>query len=129
MKKTVKVVGAIIINECDEVLCALRSPKMSLPNYWEFPGGKIEPNESIEDAVIREIQEELDCTIKALQVFNDYTHEYEHIFVNLITVLCELVQVKPNANEHAELRWVSKSQLNKLNWAPADLPAVHELMK
>ena len=78
---------------------------------------------------VREIQEELDCTIKALQVFNDYTHEYEHIFVNLITVLCELVQGTPNANEHAELRWVSKSQLNKLNWAPADLPAVHELMK
>ena len=97
--------------------------------WWELPGGGVNAGEDSKDAVIREIQEELDCTIKALQVFNDYTHEYEHIFVNLITVLCELVQGTPNANEHAELRWVSKSQLNKLNWAPADLPAVHELMK
>lgn len=129
MKKTVKVVGAIIINEYDEVLCALRSPKMSLPNYWELPDGKIESDESIEEVIVREIQEELDCTVKALHVFNDCTHEYEHIIINLITVLCELVQGIPTANEHAELHWVSKSQLNKLNWAPADLPAVHKLMK
>ena len=125
--KTVRVVAGIIIE--DGKVFATQRGYGEFKDGWEFPGGKIEPNESIEDAVIREIQEELDCTIKALQVFNDYTHEYEHIFVNLITVLCELVQGTPNANEHAELRWVSKSQLNKLNWAPADLPAVHELMK
>ena len=56
MKKTVRVVGAIILSEADEVLCALRSPEMSLPNYWEFPGGKIEVGESIQEAVIREIK-------------------------------------------------------------------------
>lgn len=128
MKKTVKVVGAIIMNENDEVLCALRSPNMSLPNYWEFPGGKIEPNETIEDAIVREIKEELNCTVKALQVFNDYTHEYEQIFVNLITVQCQLVHGTPTASEHAELRWLPTNQLNELNWAPADIPAINQLM-
>ena len=68
MKKTVKVVGAIIINECDEVLCALRSPKMSLPNYWEFPGGKIEPGESREEALKREIYEEFHAEIKVRRI-------------------------------------------------------------
>ena len=129
MKKTVRVVGAIIINEEDKVLCALRSPEMTLPNYWEFPGGKIEFEESIQDAVILEIKEELDCGIEALKLFNDYTHEYDHIIVNLVTVICKLINGIPKASEHSELRWVSKSDLRSLHWAPADIPAVELLSK
>ena len=53
MKKLVKVVGAIIENEDREILCALRSPSMSLPNLWEFPGGKVETNETLKEAVER----------------------------------------------------------------------------
>lgn len=129
MKKTVRVVGAIILNEKDEVLCALRSPEMSLPNYWEFPGGKIEMGETIQEAIIREIKEELDCEIEAFEVFNDYTHEYEHIFVNLITVMCKLVNGIPTASEHSQLKWVAKQNLKILEWAPADIPAVELLSK
>ena len=129
MKKTVRVVGAIILSEADEVLCALRSPEMSLPNYWEFPGGKIEVGESIQEAVIREIKEELNCEIEAFDIFNDYTHESEHIFVNLITVMCKLVNGIPTASEHAELKWIPKQDLKSLHWAPADIPAVELLSK
>jgi len=129
MKKTVKVVGAIILNEADEVLCALRSPDMSLPNYWEFPGGKVEENESFEEAIIREIKEELNCLIETNQIFHEYTHEYEHIFVNLITVLCRLVDGTPTASEHAELKWINKKNLTGLQWAPADIPTVDLLCK
>ncbi|MTN80547.1 NUDIX domain-containing protein [Turicibacter sanguinis] len=129
MKKTVRVVGAIILSEADEVLCALRSPEMSLPNYWEFPGGKIEVGESIQEAVIREIKEELNCEIEAFDIFNDYTHEYEHIFVNLITVMCKLVNGIPTASEHSELKWIPKQDLKSLHWAPADIPAVELLSK
>ncbi len=68
MKKLIKVVGAIIENENNEILCALRSTKMSLPNLWEFPGGKIEKGESLADAIVREIKEELDCTISFIDV-------------------------------------------------------------
>ena len=129
MKKTVRVVGAIIINEDDQVLCALRSPEMSLPNYWEFPGGKIEAGESVPQAIVREIKEELNCEIEALQLFNDYTHEYDHVIVNLITVTCKIINGTPTVNEHAELRWVAKDNLNSLHWAPADIPAVNLLSK
>lgn len=55
MKKTIKVVGAIIENDNNEILCALRSKDMCLPNVWEFPGGKIEEDENINDAIIREL--------------------------------------------------------------------------
>ena len=129
MKKTVRVVGAIIINEDDQVLCALRSPEMSLPNYWEFPGGKIEAGESVHQAIVREIKEDLNCEIEALQLFNDYTHEYDHVIVNLITVTCKIINGTPTVNEHAELRWVAKDNLNSLHWAPADIPAVNLLSK
>ena len=58
MKKTIKVVAAIIENENNEILCALRSPEMTLPNQWEFPGGKVEQGESLFEAIEREIKEE-----------------------------------------------------------------------
>ncbi len=59
MKKKVSVVGAVIFNEQNEILCALRSPTMLLPNYWEFPGGKIDEGEAPEEALLREIKEVL----------------------------------------------------------------------
>ena len=129
LKKSIKVVGAIIFNEQEEVLCALRSKDMSLPNYWEFPGGKVEPNELLEEAIVREIKEELNCTIKPLQIFNDTTYEYENVIVNLITIFAKLIDGTPTATEHDELRWVPKAKLNELNWAPADIPAVKQLME
>ena len=129
MKKYIKVVGAIIKNENNEVLCALRSETMSIPNMWEFPGGKIEANESIQEAIIREIREELNCEIKAYDIQCDYTHEYEAFIVNLITVNCSIVTGTPKASEHAQLRWVKPTDLHLLNWAPADIKAVKLLQK
>lgn len=124
MKKIVKVVGAIIENAQGEVLCGLRSTKMTLPNLWEFPGGKIEKGESIADAIVREIKEELNCAIEFINIFNDNTHEYDNSIVNLITVKCKIVGGHPIANEHAKLIWLHKENLLSLNWAPADIPTV-----
>lgn len=129
MKKLIKVVGALIENENNEILCALRSTKMSLPNLWEFPGGKIEKGESLADAIVREIKEELDCTISFIDVFNENTHEYDKFIVNLTTVRCKLMDGQPIANEHDKLIWLSKENLISLNWAPADIPAVEQLVK
>ncbi|WP_238916812.1 (deoxy)nucleoside triphosphate pyrophosphohydrolase [Clostridium sp. YIM B02555] len=128
MKKTVKVVGAIIENENNEILCALRSKDMSLGKFWEFPGGKIEQGESIGDAIVREIKEELDCTIEFIDVFYDNTHEYDNVIVNLITVKCKLVAGTPKANEHAKLLWLAKDYLESLTWAPADIPTINKLL-
>ena len=127
MKKTIKVVAAIIENDQNEILCALRSPDMSLPNMWEFPGGKVEKEEDIYSAIVREIKEELDCVIEPIELFNDHTHEYEHFIINLISITCKIVGGQPQANEHSALIWLKKENLDSLKWAPADIPAVEQL--
>ncbi|MCY6369379.1 (deoxy)nucleoside triphosphate pyrophosphohydrolase [Clostridium ganghwense] len=127
MKKLIKVVGAIIENDNNEILCALRSPKMSLPNMWEFPGGKVEKNENLAQAIIREIQEELTCSIEYKEIFNDNTHDYEKFIVNLITIKCKIKEGTPIADEHSKLIWLKRENLKSLRWAPADIPAVEQL--
>ena len=129
MKKLVKVVGAIIENENNEILCALRSPDMSLPNLWEFPGGKLEAGESYKEAIEREIMEELGCSVRFIDIFNDNNHEYDAFIVNLVTVKCILVSGTPTASEHSKLIWLKRENLNSLKWAPADIPAVNQLIE
>lgn len=128
MKKTLKVVAAIIENENQEVLCALRSHNMSIPNHWEFPGGKVEANESLFDAIEREIKEELGCMIQAQSVFHENIHEYNNFIINLICIKCKLIDKTPQASEHAKLIWIHKQYLTSLKWAPADIPAVNKLI-
>ncbi len=127
MKKVIKVVGAVVENENNEILCALRSPIMSLPNNWEFPGGKVEKDENLKQAIEREIKEELDCTVESCSVFNENTHEYDNVIVSLTTIKCKVISGMPTANEHSKLIWLKRENLLSLNWAPADLPAVKEL--
>lgn len=128
MKKKVKVVAAIIENDQGEILCALRSPEMALPNYWEFPGGKVEDNEDIFSALKREINEELLCHIETFDIFNEHTHEYESSIVHLITIRAKVISGTPQATEHATLIWLNKESLSSLVWAPADIPAVELLL-
>lgn len=129
MKKSVKVVAAVIENDKQEILCALRSPHMSLPNLWEFPGGKVEVNEDIYAALEREIEEELGCEIKAETVFHENVHEYETFIINLIAIKARIIEGTPMESEHAKLLWLKRENLGSLEWAPADIPAVEKLMK
>ncbi|WP_456275106.1 (deoxy)nucleoside triphosphate pyrophosphohydrolase [Bacillus sp. AK128] len=124
----IKVVAAIIENDQKEILCALRSKEMSQPDYWEFPGGKVEENEDIYSALEREILEELQCNIKANELFHENIHEYDSFIINLITIKCMIVKGAPFPTEHASLQWVKRENLSSLKWAPADLPAVELLV-
>ena len=128
MKKKVKVVAAIIENNSGEILCALRSPSMDIPNCWEFPGGKVEYGESLYEAIEREIKEELLCTIEAIDILNDNTYEYDNFIVNLICLRCKLIEGVPVATEHSKLIWLKRENLGSLRWAPADVAAVEILI-
>ena len=127
-KKLVEVVAAVIENENNEILCALRSPVMVLPNMWEFPGGKIEKGESEYEAIEREIKEELKCSVKATEINGKNTHEYENIIVSLTAIKCILVEGEPIADEHSKLIYLKKENLKSLIWAPADIPLVEKVI-
>ncbi|PFB06873.1 8-oxo-dGTP diphosphatase MutT [Bacillus anthracis] len=127
MKKTVSVVGAVIFNEKNEVLCALRSSTMPLPNYWEFPGVKINEGEMPQEALKREIKEELGCLITVGEKIEEIEHEYENIIVHLATYKAHVKSGIPKALEHANLKWVQAKKLLELKWAPADIPTVRLL--
>jgi 8-oxo-dGTP diphosphatase len=101
---------------------------MSMPNVWEFPGGKVEANEDIYSALQREIEEELGCKIKTYEIHNDITHEYETFIINLIAIKSEIISGTPLPKEHSKLLWLKRANLVSLVWAPADIPAVELLL-
>ncbi|USE38713.1 (deoxy)nucleoside triphosphate pyrophosphohydrolase [Endozoicomonas sp. SCSIO W0465] len=106
----------------------MRSGTMSLPNLWEFPGGKIEEGEQPKETLRREIQEELGCDIEVFDLVEDTTYDYGNIIINLLTYHARIVAGKPVPAEHAALLWLSVTSLQSLVWAPADIPAVQRLM-
>lgn len=127
MKKRINVVGAVLTRG-QTVLAARRSATMSLPGLWEFPGGKIEVNESPEQALLRELEEELLCAAEIGEHIETTEHEYDFGIVILTTYYCSLTGSEPQLTEHSEIRWVPTAELDQLDWAPADIPAVHKVM-
>ena len=124
MTKQIHVVGAVIIQD-GLVLCAQRGEGGSLAGLWEFPGGKIESGESPAAALKREIAEELDCAIEVGDLITTTTHMYEFGTVNLTTFYCRLISGTPTTSEHAAIRWLRPADLTTIEWAPADIPAIH----
>lgn len=124
MKKVVDVVGAVVLSK-GKVLCVQRGPGGSLPGLWEFPGGKIEPGETPQQALTREIDEELRCEVTVGEKITTTSHEYDFGVVHLTTFYCDLVSGIPELTEHSQLRWSDLADLHDLDWAPADVPAVH----
>jgi len=122
----IDVVGAVIVQE-GRILAARRGPAMSQPDMWEFPGGKIEAGESPEQALRRELVEELGCTVEVGERLESTTHAYDFGSVTLTTYYCRLVAGVAEPTEHSELRWVEPDALGELDWAPADIPAVQLL--
>ena len=127
MGKQIRVVGAVMVRG-NRVLCAQRGPLGSLPGKWEFPGGKIEDDESPEAALAREIEEELGIRITVRAHLDTTTHTYPFASVTLDTYFAEIRDGEPFPSEHSELRWCAAGELKDLDWAPADVPAVRKLV-
>jgi len=124
----IHVVGAAIFHQ-GRCLVALRSATMSLPLKWEFPGGKIEPGESPEVALRREIQEELGLDIEVEGLLGQGQSIHDGDSVELAVYRARFLRGELQLSEHAEARWLSESELLALEWAPADIPIVPWVQK
>ncbi|MFT4413744.1 (deoxy)nucleoside triphosphate pyrophosphohydrolase [Fredinandcohnia humi] len=126
MKKHIYVVGAVII-ENEKILCVQRGQNQLLALKWEFPGGKIETGETPEEALRREVSEEMNCMVQVGEQIDETVHEYDFGIVHLSTYYCKLLNGTPTLSEHEEMRWLFPNELLSLDWAPADIPTVQKL--
>ena len=117
--KPIEVVAAIIQKD-DKFLITKRLEKSHLGHCWEFPGGKIEPNETVEECIIRECKEEIDVEIKPIRKIKELTHSYDEVTVHLHFLLCELISGIPKPLECADLKWVNARELSDYEFPEAD---------
>ncbi len=127
MNKTIYVAVAVIKNEENEILISRRQQGQHLAGYWEFPGGKIEQNETVRDALIREIQEELAITIIPETHLIDVIYHYPEKTVNLKTWCCYLKQGIAQGNEGQKIEWVKKEDLQNYLFPPANQEIIKAL--
>ncbi len=127
--KQIQVVAAVIEHQ-GKYLCVQRGANKYdyISKKWEFPGGKIEVQESAEDALIREINEELSMEIFDLQFFLTVEHPYPDFHLTMHTYVCKTHQLEPTLHEHLQFAWKDSSDFQQLDWAAADLPIVSKLM-
>lgn len=128
MKKRIDVVGAVLIRD-GRVLAAQRGGGGPLSGFWEFPGGKIESGETPQEALQRELQEELLVDAIIGDHVETTAHEYDFGIVTLATYYATLNDGEPQLTEHTSVRWLEPSDLKSINWAPADVPAVERIMR
>lgn len=123
MSNPIRVVGAVF-HDGERFLACRKKPGKPLEGHWEFPGGKIEPGESPEQALAREIREELNLIAEVGQKVTTTTYEYEFATIELTTFYCTLVDGDLRLTDHDDTKWVTSTEAAHLTWAPADIPAV-----
>ena len=117
--KTVEV-SAAMIRRGGKVLLCRRNKNSKRALKWEFPGGKLNDGETGEEALVREIGEELDCLISVKGALTDVTYEYPDITIHMTLYECSLSEGEPSALEHEEIRWVDPDDIVSYDLCPAD---------
>ena len=123
--KEIKVVAAIIQKE-NKILATKRGYGEFI-NMWEFPGGKIESGENKEQALVREIKEELNIEINVDKFAIDIEYQYPNFYLFMSCFMCSIKEGSIELLEHNDGKWITKEELNTLNWLPADIDAVNYL--
>lgn len=125
MMKSIEVVAAIIIK--DGKLLATQRGYGDYKDWWEFPGGKIELGESPEDALVREIREELKAEISVGAELCRVEHDYPKFHMLMHCFFCELLSDDIELVEHESAKWLSKDELESVKWLPSDIEVIEKL--
>ncbi len=121
--KHIEVAAAVIIQD-NKVFAAQRGDGGELARKWEFPGGKLEQGEKGEDAIVREILEELGAEVRVKRHLLSVEHQYTTFSLTLYGYLCNIIGGRLVLKEHLDSKWLGKDQLFSVSWAEADLPIV-----
>ncbi|AOR23740.1 (deoxy)nucleoside triphosphate pyrophosphohydrolase [Clostridium taeniosporum] len=125
--KTVEVVAAIIKKE-DKIFITRRGYGEFI-DMWEFPGGKIELGESREEALHREIKEELELEINELEYLTTIDYDYSNFHLKMHCFICQIAGGKLSLNAHNDAKWITSDKLDNQKWVPADILVVNKLKK
>ena len=117
--KHIEVVAAIIRDDEGRIFATQRGYG-EWKDWWEFPGGKIEPGESREQALQREIREELAAEIEVGQLLRTIDYDYPQFHLTMHCYMCSLLCDDLHLNEHEAARWLDKDEIHSVNWLPAD---------
>lgn len=123
--KTIQVVAAII--KKDGKILATQRGYGDLEGGWEFPGGKVEPNETPEEALVREIEEELRTRIEVESYLTTAEHDYEKFHLSMRCYVCSLVEDHMVLTEHHAARWLDGETIDSVAWLPADIQVVEAI--
>ena len=116
--KTIKVVAAIIIENGN--VFATQRGYGEFKDGWEFTGGKVEANETPEDALVREIKEELDTEIEVLELLDTVEYDYPKFHLSMECFICKMKSGDLILKEHEAAKWLTKETLDSVDWLPAD---------
>ncbi len=122
------VVCAMIQDSDGRFLACLRPHGKHLAGLWEFPGGKVEPDESPEAALVRELQEELGVLVQVGASLEPVLWHYDRGSIRLLPFFCTITQGQPQAIEHEQLLWCTPEDFGTLSWAEADLPVLAQIL-
>jgi len=122
-----KLVVAALVREAGRILMSRRRPDQAMPNLWEFPGGKVEPGEHPEAALVRELREELGCSIEIERIEEVVFHAYDDFDLYMLVYAARIVAGTPQAIEVASFAWVPLRELPSLDLLPADYPLARKL--
>lgn len=123
----IEVVAALIRNG-DKFLICRRPADKARPLLWEFVGGKVEPGETAEDALVRECREELAVTLSVGGVFMDVVHEYPDIAIHLTVFNASIAEGTPRKIEHSDIRWITPGDIPHYEFCPADADILEQMM-